>query len=157
MCIRDRHKVPIEIIRSHFIHNYCRTCHSCQGSSIDDKITIYDWKHHFVSRKWLYTCCTRATDLNNVYLIDYDTEEEDEKDLMNYLQKKVDRYKQQDKKAKRQIDPSNFISKEWLRSCLGKCCQNCGESLICSKTSNGKVESNLSAQRLSNHLSLIHI
>ena len=30
----------------------------------------------------------RATNLENVYLIDYDEEEEDEKDSMNYLQKR---------------------------------------------------------------------
>jgi len=89
--------------------------------------------------------------LENVVLIDYDEDDEDEKDLMAYLQKKVDRYKQQDRKAKRQMDPKNYITSKWLHSCLGKRCQNCGESLICSKTSNGKFESNLSAQRLSNH------
>ena len=31
---------------------------------------------------------TRSTNLENVYLIDYDEYEEDEKDLMNYLQKR---------------------------------------------------------------------
>ena len=40
-----------ELIRKHFIHSYCRTCHSFQGSSISDKITIFDWKFFFVNRK----------------------------------------------------------------------------------------------------------
>ena len=115
----NQHKVPIEVIRSHFTHNYCRTCHSFQGSSIDDKITIYDWKHNFASRKWIYTAVARATNLENVYLLDYDEYEEDEKDLLSYLQKKVDRYKQQDKKAKRQMDPSNYLTSKWLYGCLG--------------------------------------
>ena len=33
-----------EVIKKHFIHSYCRTCHSFQGSSIDGKITIFDWR-----------------------------------------------------------------------------------------------------------------
>ena len=32
------------VVKKHFIHSYCRTCHSFQGSSIDDKITVFDWK-----------------------------------------------------------------------------------------------------------------
>ena len=51
----------------YFIHSYCRTCHSFQGSSIDDKITILDWRFKFVNRKWLYTAVTRATELKNLY------------------------------------------------------------------------------------------
>ena len=31
--------VPKELIQNNFIHSYCRTCHSYQGSSIDDAIT----------------------------------------------------------------------------------------------------------------------
>ena len=31
-----------DLVQKHFIHSYCRTCHSFQGSSIDDAITIFD-------------------------------------------------------------------------------------------------------------------
>jgi hypothetical protein len=41
------------LIKKHFIHSYCRTCHSFQGSSISGKMTIFDWSFHFVNRKWL--------------------------------------------------------------------------------------------------------
>ena len=37
-------ELKLEVIKKHFIHSYCRTCHSFQGSSIDDKITIFDWR-----------------------------------------------------------------------------------------------------------------
>ncbi len=38
-----------DLIKQHFTHSYCRTCHSFQGSSIDGKITIFDWR--FALRK----------------------------------------------------------------------------------------------------------
>ena len=56
-------------IEKHFIYNYCRTCHSMQGSSIDENITIFDWNHFFVDRKWIYTAITRATDFKHVVFI----------------------------------------------------------------------------------------
>ena len=34
--------VPIDTVRKNFIHNYCRTCHSFQGTSLDERITIFD-------------------------------------------------------------------------------------------------------------------
>ena len=58
-------ELKLDVIRKRFIHSYCRTCHSFQGSSIDGKITIFDWRFFFVNRKWLYTAVTRATELKN--------------------------------------------------------------------------------------------
>ena len=89
-------ELNIELIRKHFIHSYCRTCHSFQGSSISDKITIFDWKFFFVNRKWLYTAVTRATELSNVVFFDGPTEELDEVVLDRYLDRKVENYRKQD-------------------------------------------------------------
>ena len=58
--------VPIDIIRANFIHGYCKTCHSFQGSSINKPMAIFDWKFQHVNRKWIYTACTRATNLSYV-------------------------------------------------------------------------------------------
>ena len=57
--------VPIDAVRKNFIHAYCRTCHSFQGTSLSDRLTIFDWKFAHVNRKWLYTSVTRATELKN--------------------------------------------------------------------------------------------
>ena len=76
-CGRDVDELPEEfdvakyIIKDSFIFNYCRTAHSIQGSSIDDSITIFDYKYEHVSREWLYVAITRATDLNNAYSYEY--------------------------------------------------------------------------------------
>ena len=53
--------VPLSSIRSKFIFNYCATCHSLQGSSVRGPVTIFDWNHYFVDKKWLWTAITRAT------------------------------------------------------------------------------------------------
>jgi ATP-dependent exoDNAse (exonuclease V) alpha subunit len=53
--------------QKHFIHSYCRTCHSFQGSSINRTITVFDWRFFFVNRKWIYTAVTRAMELNGVF------------------------------------------------------------------------------------------
>ena len=34
--------VPIDTVRKSFIHAYCRTCHSFQGTSLDERLTIFD-------------------------------------------------------------------------------------------------------------------
>ena len=34
--------VPIDTLRKNFIHAYCRTCHSFQGTSLDERLTIFD-------------------------------------------------------------------------------------------------------------------
>jgi hypothetical protein len=39
---KESFALAMHLIRSHFIHAYCLTCHSLQGSSIDNTITIFD-------------------------------------------------------------------------------------------------------------------
>ena len=70
---------------------------------------------------------------------------------MQYFQKKVDNYKYQDKKAKRQIDERCYLSKDWLLGCIGKSCNSCGDCLTYSRAG-GKIDCNLSAQRIDNNI-----
>ena len=65
-------------IENNFIHSYCNTCHSLQGSSIKKPITIHEWNFKHVSRKWLYTSITRATELDNVYFMISDKHQSNE-------------------------------------------------------------------------------
>ncbi len=84
-------ELKLDVVQKHFIHSYCRTTHSYQGSSIDDKIAVLDWRFFFVSRKWLCTSVTRATELKNVFFYDRKvaTADYDEASLDKYLAKKV--------------------------------------------------------------------
>jgi len=95
--------LPLPVARSSFVHNYCRTCHSFQGSSVDEGITIFDWGNFFANRKWLWTAITRARSLDNICFWEYDEKPENMKGLMEYLECKVERYKAQDRKAKREV------------------------------------------------------
>jgi hypothetical protein len=137
-----------ELLKKHFIHSYCRTCHSFQGSSIEGKVTVFDWKFFFVNRKWIYTCATRATELKNVVFFDGSNDDFDESMLDKYLDKKVQNYKKQDHQHQRTIT-ENYVTADWLKSQFGKTCQDCGDCLRFD-IKDGKVESNLSADRVDN-------
>ena len=141
--------VPVHLVKKNFVHNYCRTAHSFQGSSINDAITIFDWKFVHVDRKWIYTSITRATDLKKVFFHDYDESAENTQKMMQYFQKKIDNYKYQDKRADRQTEGRPYLSKEWLLGCIGKSCNSCGDALVYSRAG-GKIDCNLTAQRLDN-------
>ena len=143
--------LPKTVIRSAFTHNYCRTCHSFQGSSIDEGITVFDWGNFFVNRKWLWTAITRARDLSKVYFWKYDEKPENMNKLMEYLGQKIRRYKGQDNKDNRSFDEEDYITPEILRSWLGTCCQSCGDVLNLDVIDK-KIVSNVSAQRLDNEL-----
>ena len=74
--------VLLDAVRKNFIHAYCRTCHSFQGSSLDERLTIFDWKFAHVNRNWLYTSGTRATKLRNVLFYDNDENAEKEEAML---------------------------------------------------------------------------
>ena len=143
--------LPPHLLQQNFIHGYCRTCHSMQGSSIDDRITIFDWQYRHVSWKWLYTAITRATYFQNVQFFDYQEEPEDDRLLQSYLQMKVRRYREQDARGGWPIEPATYITTQWLQSCFGKSCNRCGDCLTY-EIENNRVSSNLSAQRLDNFM-----
>ena len=147
--LNDGVVVPLQLVRKHLTHNYCRTCHSFQGSSIDKAVTVFDWKFVHVNRKWLCTSVTRARDLKKVKFFDYDENKENEEQMLQYFQRKVEKYKQQDKKAKRPINQNGYITKEILAGWVGLSCSSCGDCLSYSRTG-GRVECNITAQRVDN-------
>ena len=100
-----------------------------------------------MSRKWLYTSVTRATELKNVYFDDpkVATAEYDEVVLDKYLAKKVDNYKRQDYQHGRAL-VENYVTTDWLKSSFGNNCPGCGDMLRF-EIIHGKVESNMSADR----------
>ena len=100
--------------KNNFIHGYCRTCHSYQGSSIDGNIIFFDWNFVHVNRKWLYTAVTRAEELSKVRFYNGQSQEFNAELLRKYLTDKIEGYKQQDKKANREIDPENYINLHWF-------------------------------------------
>ena len=141
-------KLPLDMLRKHFIFNYCYTCHSVQGSSIEGGITIFDYNHCLVDKNWIWTAITRATDLNNVSFYKYDDDNDDfnKNCIYNYLKRKVEGYKEQDRKAKRKIDHKNYITADWLLDRLNGKCELCNTDFYV-KSINGNIRTNLTAQR----------
>ena len=144
--------IPIDVLRKHFIFSYCYTCHSVQGSSINTGITIFDYHHFNVSKEWLWTAITRATDLNQVRFYRYDDNKDtafNKQCIFNYLERKVQNYKEQDRAGKRKIDHKNYITAQWLLDRLNDFCEKCSVEFYV-KLKSGNITTNLTAQRKSN-------
>ena len=150
-----------DLVQRNFIHSYCRTCHSFQGSSVDEAITIFDTDFYFVTRKWVYTALTRATELSKVFFYvgpPMVTKEVNEDDVLErYLELKVHNYKSQDLKAGRPL-AENYVTKQWLFDQYGKTCPGCGDCFRF-ELYKGRVDGNLTADRIdceeSHHLNNI--
>ncbi len=150
-----------DLVLKHFIHSYCRTCHSFQGSSVSESVTNFDCDVYFVTRKWVYTAITRATDFSKVFFYNgpsLTTEEGNEMDvLQRYLELKVFNYKSQDLKAGRPL-AENFVTAHWLFDHYGKTCSGC-EGCFKFELIKGRVDGNLTADRVdcteSHHLNNI--
>ena len=84
-----------------------------------------------------------------VKFFDYDENKENEEQMLQYFQRKVEKYMQQDKKAKRPIDENRYITKEILAGWVGLSCNSCGDCLTYNRTG-GKIECNITAQRVDN-------
>ena len=143
--------VPLTIINTNFIYNYCMTAHSRQGSSIDDNITIFDYRFKYVCRNWLWVAITRATDLNNVYFYDYKEDNSLSDTLINsYFERKIAGYIKQDLQAKRTINKDNFVNVEWLNNCINQTCRYCNTDLYIDLDNNDYITSNITANRINN-------
>jgi hypothetical protein len=148
VCSQEITTVPLKMIRSHFIFNYCGACHSQQGASIDTSITIFDYIHFFVTREWLWVAITRATELDNVYFYDYTFDEELNQNLMRcYFERKVKNYKSQDRDAGREISKENDVDTKWLMLAVNKRCCSCECSFYISFDT-GNTFSNITADRI---------
>ena len=146
--------VKKDMISKHFIYGYCRTGHSLQGVTVRDKITIFDWRflqHQDPTklRKWIYVAVTRATSLDNVLIFAGGDVEFNDQLWKLYVKKKVGQYKQQDSRAKREIDQNNYITEQWLNDNLCNVCIHCNTTFDVS-FKECKVFCNLTADRVDN-------
>jgi thymidine kinase len=148
---REEYLVPLELVRKNFLYSYCSTCHSFQGSSINEKMTIFDYQNYFISRNWMWVAVTRATDLDNVYFYTYD-ETMKESLIKDYFDKKCEGYKRQDRQAGREIVEEEYVTGDWFMSKtkVNPCCSNCGDVSV--SFDRGVIRSNITAQRNDNSI-----
>ena len=144
-----------ETLYKHFRYGYCSTAHSYQGASVKNNITIHEWQRsRLVTREWLYTAITRCVDLNNVsFYHNVEAEQEIvEQKLMNYFKNKIEAYKQQDRKAGRELNLDNYVDVDWCMDRLQSTCGKCGCDFYF-ETKKGNINSNFSCQRTDNNFS----
>jgi hypothetical protein len=150
-----QYEVKIADIRKKFIYSYCSTCHSAQGQTLDQTITIYDWRFPLISAEWLWTAITRATSLDNVYFYEY-AEDEFNKDLItSHFKKRVENYKEQDVFRTNEKIPKyilkKYVTAEWLMNCVNKFCISCGTEFYINFKC-GNTYTNITADRIDNSL-----
>ena len=151
---KQQYITDIATLDKHFRYDYCTTCHSAQGASIDGKIVIHEWeKSHLVTREWLWRALTRSTDFNNVLFYESaETENElNETTLHKYWLNKINTYKLQDQKANREINESKYVDPSWFMKRVYSHCNNCGCNFEF-EFKNGFLTSNMTAQRLDNSI-----
>ena len=139
------------IVDKNFIYAYCATCHSSQGSSVKESITIHEWDLPRTSREWIWTALTRCVDFRKVKFYcnpDFD-KQMDKNMIMIYFRNKVENYKIQDRRAGRDISDEEYITAEWCLSQFKSRCKKCNTSFNF-ETKKGKLCSNFTAQRLCN-------
>ena len=149
----DEFMLSEPIVDKNFIYPYCATCHSSQGSSVKESITIHEWDLPITSREWIWTALTRCVDFRKVKFYcnpDFD-KQMDKNMIMRYFKNKVENYKIQDRRAQREINEEEYISAEWCLSQFRARCQKCNTSFNF-ETKKGKLCSNFTCQRLDNSI-----
>ena len=149
----DEFMLSEPIVDKNFIYPYCATCHSSQGSSVRESITIHEWDLPITSREWIWTALTRCVDFRKVkfYCNPEFDKQMDKNMIMRYFKNKVENYKIQDRRAKREITEEEYISAEWCLSQFRARCQKCNTSFNF-ETKKGKLCSNFTCQRLDNSI-----
>ena len=94
---------------------------------MDSEITIFDYNHFLVtnSPEWLWTSISRCRNLNKVkfFLYNKDTNDDfNQKLIMRYFNRKIENYKLQDRKGKRQIPKKGYVNAEWSLKNISNSC-----------------------------------
>ena len=131
---------------------YCYTCHSKQGCSIAEAITIFDANTPYVDRYWLYTAITRARELDKVSIFihsDQSVAKLEESKLKQYIANKVNCYKEQDKLANRPIT-EDYVDWDWYEKEFGKnqSCHHCQKGFEWKVDKDKNITSDLTFDRL---------
>ena len=150
------------IFANHFKLEFCQTCHSLQGCSIKENITIFNANMPYVSKRWLYTAITRVRKLEQLTVFEHSQEEVErygKARINQYFNLKIEGYKQQDKKRfgdLNELQQKQFVNVRWVQEqfessggyCTGEFCD--GDAISIEIDNDNKVSSNITVDRLSN-------
>lgn len=121
----DDIEIFADLIYKHFKLPYARTCHSYQGMSENEPITIFDINHFMVDIPWIYTAITRTTQLDNIHIYIGDMDD-GTKLLREQIENMIIGHINADADAGRDV-VGKFITANWVMNQLKetKICKYC--------------------------------
>lgn len=155
---QKEYTIPQRMLYSHFKLPYSLTCDSVQGLSFgeQEKITILDSNIPYTDRKYFYTSITRSRKVENVTIFIHPEAEQkrfSKSRVLQYFRFKVENYKQQDFKAKREYKQNEFITAEQIDDLLTRQnnkCLYCNCHFDIDIDINSNVVSNITVDRINN-------
>ena len=135
--------------------SYISTCHSVQGTTINQPITIFDCNISHVSRTYVWTAITRVRTLDDLTIYEHSNDEVNrlsESKLRLYLNMKIQNYVTQDNNGGRTIS-KDYITCDWISEQLNKCdkCPCCKE-IFELYNDDGETISNITVDRIDSNL-----
>lgn len=153
--------------------DFCRTYHSTQGLTIRDILVLHESDMiDALGACYLWVGLTRANNLDNIYVVKsskYSIEKRKQANIYHYFNEKIEGYKSQDNKVKREYKEEDYITYDWIISKLypeydGKRltqkqilyhvrnyrCDKCSKNLEIYIDDNNRIISNLTINRLDN-------
>lgn len=155
--------IPNGVLTNNFKLPYALTLDSVQGLSFDNKITVFDSNTPYVDRKFIWTAITRARELKNVNIFIHsktEVEKLTQSRIRLYFNMKVENYKTQDNKAKREFNKVDYINEEWINNKIEECnyiCMYCKKHMELYIDEYSNVKSNITVDRINNNLSHIKL
>ena len=127
------HDITYNLERTHFTYNHAHTCHSIQGSTATEGITIFDLDCWFITRDWFYTALTRANDLDKVFYFDGDLGSRPirQNEFIIGLKQKIQGHRYADMVANRPFEEEDYVTAEDILALImtsTKCCF-CGKDV----------------------------
>lgn len=145
----DLNYVNKDILKKHFRLSYARTCHSYQGMSEEEAITIFDVNHFMVDIDWIYTAITRSTAIENIYIFMGKSKHDKEMvDLKNQIRAMIDGHVQSDNKNKRLIENKKYVDTAWTLNQL----KNNNKCIECHQFMDVSLPECFSIDRIDNNL-----
>ena len=150
--------ISTNLMQNNFILEYCRTIDSMQGASVSEKMTIFDLNLPYVSKNHIWVAITRARSLKNLQIFIHPENEVKSYTyarIRQYFNMKIQNYKNQDNKAKRDFKAEDYIDENFIFQQQKKTnnkCSYCLKDLEIFIDNDNTVKSNLTIDRVDNKL-----
>ena len=145
-----------DFLSTYFKLDYASTCHSSQGLTIDEPITIFDSNTCYGDREYVYTAVSRVRSTEQLTIFCHSNDEVNnfyDSRIKQYFNLKIPNYMQQDKKRLLNYNIDDYIDTKWIYEQIDKQHNKC---LLCFApfetflNENNIVKSNVTVDRISN-------